>query len=123
MSYDMQIIPAITGKIVFGVPEQLCNGINKLMQRVIIILMAEDGELIHYTGGRAITRSLTEEVLTRETARVAGTLQRNTPSNTPDSEILGELVLAQLVNEGSSVLIDISVKAANSDINSLIFNL
>ena len=123
MSYDMQIFQNIPGSIQFEIPLDLTDGTSKLLQRVVIILFADNGELIQYTNGSANTRALTEDVLIRETARVAEVLQLNTTIDTPDSEILDELVLSNLNAEGSSARINIAMTAVNSDMSSIIFNL
>jgi len=123
MSYDMVIMKESPGEVRFELPTRAVYGTHKLMQRVILLLFSDDGELSSYVGGQTNAQSLTDSVMIRETARVFDAINGDLPSDYTDDEKLDSMELNKLEMQGTSVSIDISVTTVSGNIESTIINL
>lgn len=123
MSEDMRIFDSVPGLVDYELPDYTTVGEHKLLQRVVVLLFADDGELIKYIGGRANIQSLTEDVLVRETGRVSNTIMNDTPVDAPSTEILSELDILLLDHSDTRARIDLSVVSEDSNTDSVIVTL
>jgi hypothetical protein len=123
MTFDLEIFKSVPGIIEYTAPKSVVTGTRKMLQRVLAILLSDDGDLIKYVGGGANASALTDIILVGESGRVADVMNKTTPRDAPDSEVLAELDIRRLEQKGSKVRIDISVMSENSNTDSIILNL
>ena len=123
MAYDLKIFDNKAGSIKFVLPDSGIDGTGKLVQRVVISLFSDNGELIKFTKGSANATALTETLLVNETNRVKELLFNNTPAHYPDSEKLDALSLKSLNSSGSSASIEVSVTSVDMSTDNITINL
>jgi len=113
MTYDLGITVIGNGPVRFKVPDITVAGVVKLSQRVMTVLLADDGEMIKLAGGRATTSALNSAVLARERSRVLDTIINGTPDDAPADETLSQLELTQNESSGTAVSVNVEVTAVS----------
>ena len=123
MIYDLEITIPGNGAVRFKIPEATLSGVAKLAQRVMTLLLADDGEIIQLTGGRGVTAALTDDVLARERSRVIDAVVGGTLEDAPPDEVLAQLELTRIESSGTRVSVRVDVTAESGVSEDITFKL